>query len=508
MKPPPPTIVCAHNLSARSHGAVLAASRFALRWEGVLRLVHVTAASGQRLLTEARVRLEHAAAPLRTSGISVETVLLEGTRLAPTLIDFLRREPPALVVVSATLKGPLDRWALGSFSEDIAEDSPVPTLVVHDASPFESWEWTKSRLRVLAALDLHQDSVGTLRWIHTLGRGGPYEVVPCHIDRHPIPPHLAPSAAQERQQMLEREVRKQVRDHLGCDVPEVAVIPSTTETAAALAEAARRFKADLIVTGAHQRHGLNRLFHGSVTRSLLHRTATNVVCVPAAAVFDPREAPVPEFRRVLVATDFSPAANAAVPFACAACGNHGLVKVIHVTHPAGLFHRTGPAPDLRGRLEQLLPKSQPGAARVPRSRCSRAVTPPQPFVRRRKSLGRIWSVSRVTAETGEAGSTARSSALCCAICNGPCSWCLSPTDRSPSICGRVSARCAQHAPLFAATLQRATPPNHEDFLPPNFGAAPGHPANDARTPRGRAPAEPLARTHRGANRGGTSRPTT
>lgn len=356
MKTPPPTIVCAHNFSSRSHGAAVAASRFALRWEGMLRLVHVTAASSQKLLAEARVRLEHEASSLRTGGITVETALLEGSRLAPTLIDYLRREPPALVVVSATMKGPLDRWALGSFSESIAEESPVPTLVVHDASPFESWEWTKSRLRVLAALDLHQDSVGTLHWIHTLGRGGPYEVIPCHIDWHPIPPHLAPTAAEERQHMLERDLRKQVRDHLGCDVAQVAVIPSTTETAAALVDAAQRFKADLIVMGAHQRHGLNRLFHGSVTRALLHRASTNVVCVPSAAVFDPREAPVPEFRRVLVATDFSPAANAAVPFACAACGNQGVVKLIHVTHPPGLFHRSGPAPDLRHRLEELLPK--------------------------------------------------------------------------------------------------------------------------------------------------------
>jgi nucleotide-binding universal stress UspA family protein len=356
MKTPPPTIVCAHNFSTHSRGAALAASRFARRWEGTLRLVHVTAASSQGLLAKARDQLEHEAESLRTSDLSVDTVLLEGARLDSTLVDYLRREPPALVAVSATLKGPLDRWALGSFSEHVAENSPVPTLVVHNPAPFEAWEWTKQRLRVLAALDLHQDSVGTLRWIHTLGRGGPYEVIPCHIDWHPIPPHLAPTAAAERQQMLERDLRKQVRDHLGCDVAQVHVIPSTTETASALADAALHFKADLIVMGAHQRHGLNRLFHGSVSRALLHHASTNVVCVPAAAQFDPRDAPVPEFRRVLVTTDFSTAANAAVPLACAACGHHGVVRLIHVSPPPGVFHRNGPAPDLRHRLEELIPK--------------------------------------------------------------------------------------------------------------------------------------------------------
>jgi len=106
----------------------------------------------------------------------------------------------------------------------------------------------------------------------------------------------------------------------------------------------------LIAVGAHQRRGMDRLMHFSVSRELLHESDANVVCVPITAKFNPREAHIPDFHRVLVATDFSDVGNAAVPYACAACCVGGLVKIIHVIPPPA--HSPG-GPESRPSMIEL-----------------------------------------------------------------------------------------------------------------------------------------------------------
>jgi nucleotide-binding universal stress UspA family protein len=149
-----------------------------------------------------------------------------------------------------------------------------------------------------------------------------------------------------------------VRDQLGDDVSTVVVRPYFGDPAPCVVEIASELKAQLIAVGAHQRQGLSRLTGFSVSRELLHHSATNVVCVPVTAKFDPREAHLPEFRRVLVGTDFSALGDAAVPFACAACAVGGLVKIIHVAAPRLRSLRkagTGWNTDLREQLRGLIP---------------------------------------------------------------------------------------------------------------------------------------------------------
>jgi nucleotide-binding universal stress UspA family protein len=90
----------------------------------------------------------------------------------------------------------------------------------------------------------------------------------------------------------------------------------------------------------------------------LHQAAINVICIPLTASFDGREAHIPDFRRVLVATDFSDLGNTAVPYACAACSIGGLVKIIHVAPPRVPTKRhaaTGWSSDDREHLRALIP---------------------------------------------------------------------------------------------------------------------------------------------------------
>lgn len=323
-----PAVICATDFSEVASLATTAAAKIAVGWAEPLRVVHVTQVQNAAAQAGLQRRLELEAQRLVPGGATCEVALLVGPRPADTFLDYVRAERPSLVVVGAATKGPVDRWALGSFSEQVAESSPVPTLVLRNPAAFAEWGWNGRSLRILAAVDLRAGSESVLRWVKELGRGGPFVVTPCHVrwqtDRDT--PDLQPQ--------LQRELKKLGRDQLATELPDALVVQTTGEIGAAIIESAWRVNADLIVVGTHQRHGLSRLFSGSVSRRLLHETGLNIACVPTSAVFDARHAHIPEYRRVLVATDFSPLGDAAIPFACGACSIGGLVRFVHVQAPS------------------------------------------------------------------------------------------------------------------------------------------------------------------------------
>lgn len=369
-----PTILCATDFSPHANDAAAVAAKLALRRTEKLRLVHATGTIVDAALATVRQRLEVETLRLRESGAEIEPLLLEGGNAPDALLEHIRTNPPALVVVGSGVKGPIDRWALGSFSERLAESSPVPTLVVRNPSVFETWDWTKDRLRVLLALDLNTTSDVVLRWAKEFQLAGPCDLISCHVNRRmptveeaevaPGRP-VNPPALQSR---LERELHKKVRDQIGDDASAVVVKPYYGDPGPCIVEIAAEVKAQLIAVGTHQRHGLGRLAQFSVSRELLHQSGMNVVCVPVGAKFDARDAHIPDFRRVLVATDFSELGNAAVPFACAACSIGGLVRIIHVAEPrpSTLRHAgTGWPSDLREQLRGLVPNETGARCRPP-----------------------------------------------------------------------------------------------------------------------------------------------
>lgn len=346
-----PALVCATDFSELACQAATAAAKIAAGCSEPLRIVHVSPPRDPTGHVDGQRRLELEAKRLSVEGAVAEPVLLEGKTPEDTFLEYLRAERPSLVVVGSQTQGPVDRWALGSFSEHVAETAPVPTLVLRNPAVFLNWGWSGRSLKVLAALDLRAGAEAVLRWVKEVGRAGPIELVPCHV--RPPASLTAPADTTELQQQLQRELKKMARDQLAIEVTEAIVVQSTGDAAAAVIECAWRVHADLVVVGTHRRHGVSRLFHGSVSRWLLHEARLNVACVPTSAEFDPRDAHIPEYRRVLVATDFSPLGNAAIPFACGACSVGGLVRMVHVTKPARTALAAGE--ELRSRLLGLIP---------------------------------------------------------------------------------------------------------------------------------------------------------
>ncbi len=86
---------------------------------------------------------------------------------------------------------------------------------------------------------------------------------------------------------------------------------------------------DLVVMGTHGREGLGKIFLGSVAEGMLRRAPCPVLTVGPHVQVDPERAT--EMKRILFPTDFSPASQAAAPYAISlAQENQAHFDMLHV----------------------------------------------------------------------------------------------------------------------------------------------------------------------------------
>lgn len=342
-------IVCGTDFSPNAQRAAEVAAALAARVGATLALVHVTdetnthASSPEEFREFSRpavAQLKAEARRVRRAGVTVIEVLLSGYWAEQAMARYLADDPPALVVVSSVSKIAFELWTMGSVSEGIAQSSPVPTLVVRDPAPLLEWARGETALRILAGVPLGPDGDAVLRWVEGLKRFGPCEVTLGHIN---WPPHsrteyggsgpmLLGRNPVAVQRMLERDLLAKAKAVAANWAPRLRVLPSWGRPDAPLLALARSTRSDLIVIGTHQRHGFNRVVHGSVSRDVLRHAAVSVACLPVTEAAVPAPV-VPAFRRVLVATDFSVLGNAAIGCAFGAAAPAADVKIVHVIPP-------------------------------------------------------------------------------------------------------------------------------------------------------------------------------
>jgi nucleotide-binding universal stress UspA family protein len=117
--------------------------------------------------------------------------------------------------------------------------------------------------------------------------------------------------------------------------------PAWGEPAANLLRAVAEQPCDLLIVGAHQRHGLSRVLTGSVAEHLTRDVArVPIACIPmtrsAAARAAGKVPAVPPILTVLAPTDLSEMGNAGIPHAYALLrATGGVVELCHV-HEHGL----------------------------------------------------------------------------------------------------------------------------------------------------------------------------
>ena len=340
-------LVVGTDFSENARAAGITAAALARRWNDTLALAHVLDESmSQRLPEEVREtlaastndRLHSEAEQLSSDGVKVEEHMLSG---APeqALADLATQSDARLVIVSSVGHRP-GEWLLGSVAERTAEVSPVPTLVVRSAGPFEAWARGERPLKIFIAVDFTDASDRAVQWVKNLIAAGPCEIVLGYVDWPlgeeprlwlgwtPLPSHEAP----EVQTILKRELRDRAVTLLAKTDVRVRSDPSIGRPDVRLIEIAREEEADLIVTGTHQRRGVTRLWHPSISRALLRCAPMSVLCVP---VVSPEEIPhhSAPIRRVLVAVDLNEHGGRAVPYAYGVVNSGGIVRLVHVVTP-------------------------------------------------------------------------------------------------------------------------------------------------------------------------------
>ena len=294
------TIVCGTDFSQQAIHAVETAAALARRLDEPLVLVHAVD-SGSRELLPAEIReslciyertqLHQELERLRAAKMEVVEAFCVG-KPEKVLVETATREDARLLVISSHgRKGPA-RWVLGSVAERVVESSPVPTLVVRDSIPFSRWIRGRKHLRVFVGADFCEQSEAALRWVAWLRQIGPCHVVVAHLEADRSgSASFGPAHSFIEMEMLARTnathvraMRRSIHQILGAKRVRVRIEKGWGRSDAHLIQVAREERADLIVIGTHQRNGLARLGHLSVSRGVLHYAPMSVACVPFAAL--------------------------------------------------------------------------------------------------------------------------------------------------------------------------------------------------------------------------------
>ena len=354
-------IVCGTDFSEPAARAGKVAALLAARRKTDLELIHVmppgdydseTARDAALRRAEAQIKTE--ASELGSLGQLVRTDIHAGLpdESLPALAEARKAE---LLVVGALGRRPPSRWKLGTTAERAVQASPVPTLVVRDARPFEAWYRGERTLRVVVAADFSRRSDAALAWIAGLRGLGPMDVTVLHvyspgIERERlgmnVPANLgAPNP--ELEEVLSRQLAHRVWGPGGPGELKLEVRPGSGRVADHLVREAESLHADLIVIGTHQREGLDRIRHGSVSQGVLHEASVSVAVVPG-----PGPEPEARIRRVLVGVDFSPVSERAVRMAFSLVSPGATVWLVHVRKRGEHAER----PQLlRGQLLRMVP---------------------------------------------------------------------------------------------------------------------------------------------------------
>lgn len=388
-------VVCATNLSDSSGRAALAAAAIAARLGeplcllGVLDTEHPSP-QGPRSLDEARTRLSSEASSLRSPGLSVETRLLEGPP-GTVLMEERLVQGARLLLLSAEGWSPVSSWRRAPAYERVARQAHVPVLVVRrQGHALAEWAQGRRSLQVLAAVDDSRTSAAAVAWLDELRRVGPCDVLAVSVcspveERERLgihtPVHLEVLDPMVRrievldpqvERVLLRELSERVGSLPGEGRLELHLEPGFGRPADHLLHVAHSRAVDLVVVGNHQRGGLARLWHGSVSAGVLRHAEQSVACVPPTQPLA-RESVPP--RAVLVPVDFSEASARAIAQARSLVRPGGRVHLLHVhrrrtSDRAWVMDQYGVVPEppaeqsaVLERLEALVPH-EPGSSEV------------------------------------------------------------------------------------------------------------------------------------------------
>ncbi|HKP60639.1 MAG TPA: universal stress protein [Polyangiales bacterium] len=335
------TILCGTDFSAAAERALTAAAQLAARTQARLHLMHsvqfetgmlegTLKANHIEWVTE---RLERQADRARSLGATVELHVKNGS--PDEAMIALAAEVHAQLIVIGPLGGRAPgTYQLGGHAERLVQRSNVPVLIVRSAEAFSAWLEQKRTLRVMLGADLSRSTDAAMAFVDSWRRIAPCDVTAVHLYWPPqqfarlglggVRSYLDPDPD------VTKTLTRELTHRLAREPESVSVYvePHLGRLGDRLADLASQREADLLVVGTHARSTLGRIWEGSVSHWALAAARTSVLCVPCPS--KAADESVPRMRSVLVATDFSPAGNAAVGLACGLAEPGGTIHVAHV----------------------------------------------------------------------------------------------------------------------------------------------------------------------------------
>jgi nucleotide-binding universal stress UspA family protein len=332
------TILCGTDFSALATSATRVAAALAKSAGQELVLVHaLDFPASQRLESEKREivanaerGLEAAAARLRKHHTLVTARVLFG-ELAEVLIQEAYEQKAQLLVVGAHGREAASAWRVGSVTDTLASKAGIPLLVVRADDALCAWALERKPLRIIVGADDSATTDAAVRFVATLQALGPCEVSAVHM--------FWPQTAFERlglsgirsflelDPVVQQTLTEELAQRLG-GIP-VHIQPHLGNIGERLATIAADSGADLVVVGSHGYTGAAKVWHGSISRDVLHGSSLSVASVPLSATIPT----VRRFQRGLVATDLSDLGNAALALAFSAVPSDGTVHIVHVVAP-------------------------------------------------------------------------------------------------------------------------------------------------------------------------------
>jgi nucleotide-binding universal stress UspA family protein len=354
------TIVCGTDYSVHAARAAQVAAAFAARLQEPLRIVHIVPEladelGAKHLATDpVAMRLEVEADRLRGLGAQVSAEALSGIP-DEVLTGVAQQHNARLLVVGAIGMRDPRRWLLGSTAARTVQSSHVPVLVVRESEPFESWLRGERSLRVMVGIDFSESADSALRWLREMRAIGPCDALIEHVAWAPgqqrrfgLHGDLAKQLP-EIERMLMRDLRAKVGEVPGTGEISFHVDFCEHGIEQRLVAAAKDWLADVAVVGVRRHAHPDNIWDGMTSRGVVHQAPMSVVCVPLPLRAEAAK-PIPTFRSVLAATDFSDLGDSALAHAYALVPGGGTVHLVHVEKE--------PAPD-KGRdmyrLQNLIP---------------------------------------------------------------------------------------------------------------------------------------------------------
>ncbi len=322
-------ILCGTDLSEASAGALeVARALAAQRGEDEVILLHVIdPAHHTGDEDDARAKLE--ALGKAPGQVAVRTELLVDVPDA-SITTYAETEGCDLIVIAARSNAGGSLIELGTTASRVIARTTIPVILVRDPAPWIGFAHRDRPLRVMIGIDDSATCDLGIQWIQGLRERGPVEVVlgaiyypddaAAHYGLHA---RALVDRDPEIERMLERDLLRRFNGGPGVVARARRGLGRIGDH---LVELAREENVDVVVVGTSQKTGLGRL--GSVSTVIVNDAPQSVVCVPPNAAVVTTTTPT--VRATLVATDLSPFANRAVPWAFSLTPDGGQVHLLHV----------------------------------------------------------------------------------------------------------------------------------------------------------------------------------